>query len=95
MVPLDAPMAPCDNENLSSRLANSGELADKLSLVRHVLAAFHGPDEIKLSISEGLMQGIPHLILYFAAHALVLRYTIGSFCLQKEQHGIQSDQQHT
>lgn len=50
-----APMAPCDNKDLSSRLAHSGELADELRLVRHVLATFHGPDEIKLSISEGLM----------------------------------------
>ena len=54
-VHLDIPMAPCDNEDLSSRLADSGELADKLSLVRHVLATFHGPDEIKPSVFEGLM----------------------------------------
>lgn len=50
-----APMAPCDNEDLSSWLAHSGELAYELCLIRHVLATFHGPDEIKLSISEGLM----------------------------------------
>ena len=87
----DAPMAPCDNDDLSSRLAHSGELADELCLIRHVLATFHGPDEIKLSIPERLMQGICHLIVYCTAHALALGYTIGSVCLQAEQRGIRCD----
>lgn len=54
-VQCDLPVAPRDYEDLSSRLANSSELFDELSLIRHVLATFHGPYQVKLPISEGLM----------------------------------------
>ena len=35
------PMTPSDNEYLAARLAHSGQLADELSFVWHVLTALH------------------------------------------------------
>ena len=69
---LDIPVAPCDYQNLASWLADSSEFADELSLVRHMLPAFHGPYQVKLAIFEGLMKGVSHLVVYFAAEALAL-----------------------
>lgn len=78
-------MAPCDDQNLPPWLAYSGQLADELGLVRHMLTTLHRPNEVKLPIPEGLMKGICYLVIHFAAQALTLGYTVGSFCLQRRQ----------
>ena len=80
-------MAPCDYQNLPSRLAHPGQLADELGLVRHMLSTLHGPYEVKLPISEGLMKGICYLVVHFAAQSLTFGYTVGSFRLQRKQAG--------
>ena len=58
-------MAPCDNQNFPTRLTNSGQFSNELSLVWHVLTTLHGPNEVKLPIPEGLSESIGYLIMYF------------------------------
>jgi hypothetical protein len=59
------PVTPGDDEDFATRLADSCKLTDELGFIWHVLTALHWPDQVKLPISEWLVQRICYLIVYF------------------------------
>ena len=54
-------MAPGGDEDLTPRGAHPRELVDELALVRHVLAALHGPHQVEGVRVERLVQSVGDL----------------------------------
>lgn len=59
--PVNLPVAPGHNDDAAAGGADACQLAHELRLVRHVLTALQGPDQIKLAVGKGLLQCITHL----------------------------------
>ena len=55
---LEVPVAPGDDDHAPARLGDAAQLGDELRLVRHVLAALHGPHEVERPVVEGQLAAV-------------------------------------
>lgn len=61
-------MTPGHDDDAATRRTHPRQLLDKLLLVRHVLAAFQAPHQVKGRVLKGLLQRIRHLVLGLRAN---------------------------
>ena len=54
-------MAPGDDDDAPTRRCDARKLCHKARLLRHVLPALHGPDQVKGAILKWLLQRVGHL----------------------------------
>lgn len=79
------PVAPGDDDDLAAGCTDPGKLAHKLLFVGHVLAALQRPDQVKLTVSKRLLQGIGHSEIDSAAKTLLLTQCLSSLGLHVHQ----------